>query len=179
MKATITNCLAELVETRFGKDKWDAILMDAGLQAQARTFRLPSSDVPDAQFAKLLASTCKIIDITPQKAADAFGSYWCCTYAPRIYAAIVKRFKNAREMILGMDNVHVTMTETIPNAHPPRFNYKWEGDSILFVQYTSSRSMIDIYVGLVKGVGEYYKEKLVVTKTSQHQVKIVFGRPDL
>lgn len=30
MKGTITNCLADLVETKFGKDKWTAILADAG-----------------------------------------------------------------------------------------------------------------------------------------------------
>jgi hypothetical protein len=175
MKATITNCLAELVETKFGKDKWEAILKDAGLQAHAGVFRIPPSDVPDDQAYKLIASTCKVLAITPQQAADAFGSYWCCTYAPRIYAPIVKRFKNAREMIVGMDSVHVTMTETIPNARPPRFNYKWERDNTLIVDYKSSRNIIDIYIGLVKGVGEYYKEKLVVTKLSAKQVKIVFG----
>jgi hypothetical protein len=35
--------------------------------------------------------------------------------------------------------------------------------------------MIDIYIGLVKGVGEFYKEKLVVTKLSAERVKIVFN----
>jgi Haem-NO-binding len=174
MKATITNCLAELVETKFGKDKWDAILKDSGLQSQASQFRIPPSDVPDEQVYKLLASTCKVLKITSEQAADAFGSYWCCTYAPRIYSSIVKRFKNAKEMILGLDGVHVTMTETIPNAKPPRFQYKWEGDHTLLIEYKSSRNIIDIYIGLLKGVGEFYKERLVVTKLSPKQVKVVF-----
>jgi hypothetical protein len=175
MKATITNCLAELVESRFGKDKWTAILSDSGLQARSSAFRLPTSDIPEEQVSKLLASTCKVLGINSQQAADAFGEYWCCTYAPRLYNVIVKRFKNAREMILGLDEVHVMMTATIPNARPPRFVYTWESDSTLNVTYQSPRNLIDIYIGLVKGVGKFFKEKLVVTKLSPYQVKIVFG----
>jgi hypothetical protein len=175
MKATITNCLAELVETKFGKDKWRAILDDSGLQAHASKFRLPPSDVPDEHVQKLLDSTCKVLGITFQQAADAFGEYWCCTYAPKIYAAVVKRFKNSREMILGLDDVHVTMTETIPNASPPRFDYKWEDAKSLIVTYKSKRNLIDIYIGLVKGVGLFFREPLEVRKISANQVKIVFG----
>jgi hypothetical protein len=175
MKATITNCLAELVETKFGKDKWNAILGDSGLQSHAGTFRIAPADVPDDQVQKLLASTCKVLGISRQQGADAFGEYWCCTYVPRLYASILKRFKNAKEMILGMDSVHVTMTETIPNARPPRFGYKWEDDKTLIVTYNSPRNMIDIYIGLAKGVGLYFREKLSVTKKSAKEVKIVFG----
>jgi Haem-NO-binding len=175
VKATITNCLAELVETRFGKDKWSAILSDSGLHARASAFRLPTSDIPEDQIGRLLASTCKVLGINFQQAADAFGEYWCCTYAPRIYGVIVKRFKTAREMIVGLDQVHVMMTATIPNSRPPRFEYRWESDNTLNVTYNSQRNMIDIYIGLVKGVGMYFKEKLVVTKLSSQHVKIVFS----
>jgi Haem-NO-binding len=175
MKATITNCLAELVEARFGKDKWAAILSDSGLQSHASVFRLPTSDIPEDEISKVLASTCKVLRIDSQQAADAFGEYWCCTYAPRLYSVIVKRFKNAKEMILGLDCIHVMMTATIPNARPPRFDYNWENDSTLNVTYKSNRNMIYIYIGLVKGVGKFFKESLVVTKVSPQRVKIVFG----
>ncbi len=175
MKATITNCLAELVESRFGKEKWNAILTDSGLQARASTFRLPTSDVPEEQVRKLLTSTCKVLGIDFQQAADAFGEYWCCTYAPRLYGVIVRRFKSAREMILGLDEVHVMMTATIPQARPPRFEYRWENDKTLNVTYLSQRNLIEIYIGLVKGVGAYFREKLIVTKLSAQHVKIEFS----
>jgi hypothetical protein len=175
MKATITNCLAELVENRFGKERWTAIVADAGLQSCASKFRLPTSDVPEDQVRKLLSSTCRVLSINSQEAADAFGEYWCCTYAPRLYGVIVRRFKNAREMILGLDEVHVMMTATIPNARPPRFDYRWEGENTLNVTYHSPRDLIEIYIGLVKGVGKFFKEKLVVTRLSAQHVKIQFS----
>ena len=174
MKGTITACLMELVEKKFGKDKWAAILDDAQLSANAANFRMAPVDIPDEQVLKLIASTCKVLRITAQQAADAFGEYWCCVYAPRVYSLVYKRFKSAREMILGMDKVHVEMTATIPNAHPPRFIYVWENPHTLLVEYKSKRNLIDIYVGLVRGVGIYFKEKLSVKKISPTQVRIVF-----
>jgi hypothetical protein len=74
-----------------------------------------------------------------------------------------------------LDEVHVMMTATIPNAHPPRFEYQWEGESTLNVTYHSQRNLIDIYIGLVKGVGKFFKEQLIVTKLSQHHVRIKFS----
>ncbi len=174
MKATITVCLAELVENKFGKDKWAAILDDAGLAAHASSYRMATYDIPDEQVGKLIASTCKVLHVTAQQAADAFGEHWCCTYAPRVYVTIFRRFKSARELILGMDKVHVDMTATIANAHPPRFNYVWDNPNTLLVEYKSKRNMIDIYTGLVRGVGLHFKEKLTVTKISPTQVRIVF-----
>jgi hypothetical protein len=148
MKATITRCLAELVESKFGADKWTAIIDNAGLQAQKSLLKVATADIPDSDVGKLLASTCKVLGITAQQAADAFGEYWCCTYAPRVYGSIVRRFSSAKDMILAMDSIHVEMTSTIPHAHPPRFDYRWENPKALIVTYKSDRGMIDIYSGL-------------------------------
>lgn len=175
MKGTITNCLAELVETKFGKEMWQKVLVDAGLAASATSVRMVTADVPDARAAALLESTCRVLNITFEQAADAFGEYWCCEYAPRQYQMIVRKFKSAREMILGMDAVHVNLTQTIPNAHPPRFNYRWENEKTLVVEYNSKRNMIDVYVGLARGVGKYFKENLTVSKLSPTTARIVFA----
>lgn len=174
MKGTITACLMELIEKKFGKDKWAAILENANLTAHAEDFGMAPLDIPDEEFDTLVSSTCKVLGISAQQAADAFGEYWCCTYAPRVYPLVYKHLKSAREIILGMDKVHVHMTATLPNAHPPRINYTWESPKTLLVEYNSKRNLIDVYVGLARGVGVYFKEKLAVTKLSPSQAKIVF-----
>ncbi len=174
MKGTITACLIELIGKKFGKDKWAAIVEDAKLGEHAAEFRMSPVDIPDEQVSKLLASTCKVLGMTAEQVADAFGEYWCCHYAPRVYALVYTRFKSAREMILGMDKVHVETTVSIPDAHPPRFAYTWENPSTLIVEYKSRRNLIDLYVGLARGVGKYFREDLTVTKLSPVKVKIVF-----
>ena len=97
MKGTITACLMELIEKKFGKDKWAAILENAKLTAHAEDFRMAPLDIPDEEFDTLVSSTCKVLGISAQQAADAFGEYWCCTYAPRVYPLVYKHFKSARE----------------------------------------------------------------------------------
>jgi hypothetical protein len=40
--------------------------------------------------------------------------------------------------------------------------------------YNSRRGLIDIMIGLIKGVGKYYKENLKVTKLGPDKVEIKF-----
>jgi len=42
------------------------------------------------------------------------------------------------------------------------------------MKYISKRGLIDFMVGLIKGVGKYYREDLKVTKLGNDRVKIVF-----
>lgn len=67
-------------------------------------------------------------------------------YAPKLYAAYLDRFKTA-----------------------------WLDANTLDVEYLSERNLIDVYVGLARGVGKYFKEPLTVTKHSETKVTIVFG----
>jgi hypothetical protein len=175
MKGSITSCLAQLIETTFGKEKWEAVRDHAGAQSVAG-LKLATSDVDDAVASRLIQSTCKILGLTEQQAADAFGEYWCCTYAPKVYKAYLQRFRSAREMILGMDQVHSDVTNNMANARPPRFEYHWEDENSLVVTYKSPRGMMSIYVGLARGVGKYFKEKLDVQSLSANQCRIRFLR---
>jgi hypothetical protein len=174
MKGVITSCLALLVETQYGADKWRAIMKDAGAEAVAG-LRLATSDVNDAIAARLFESTARVLGLSLEQAMDAFGDYWCGTYAPAIYKNDYKRFTSAREMILGMDYVHVAVTQNSSNGRPPRFDFTWEDERTVLVTYRSSRNMIDLYVGIARGVGKYFKERLTVRKVSPDQCRIRFG----
>ncbi|MDX1804521.1 MAG: heme NO-binding domain-containing protein [Alcanivorax sp.] len=176
MKGTITRCAKELVESRFGEDKWQAILDDAGVDQETRhRLSYPTTDIDDSLTKAILRSTGTVLGLSPEQVADAFGEYWCCEYAPRIYASILTRFQSAREMILAMDKVHVQLTATIENARPPRFDYQWQDDNTLIVTYKSFRGLIDLYRGLVLGVGKLFNEPLQATKIDNTRVEIVFG----
>lgn len=175
MKGSIVCCLAQLVETEFGADRWRAIVKDAGAE-RTPGLRLAMSDIDDAIALRLIDSTAHVLGITAEQVADAFGKQWCCVYAPDVYRNYVKRFSSAREMILGLDDLHVSVTEAIPNARPPRFDYHWEDERTLLVTYKSSRGLIDLYVGLARGVGAYFEEKLSVEKLSATQCRIHFTR---
>lgn len=172
MKGVIMACLSELVQEKFGGDKWEEIMRASGLDARKRF--ISTEDVPDDVAMKLLDSTCSVLGISMEQAADAFGDYWVNVFAPRIYGVYYKNVDNARGFLLKMDQVHVMSTKNIENARPPRFDYQWEDDRTLIMTYKSPRGLIDICMGLIKGVGKYFNEDLQVTKLSGDRIRIVF-----
>lgn len=172
MKGTIIKCLQELVVSRFGKENWKQICELSGFD---RAGEIPIIlNVEDSIALELLTNTCSVLNLSLEQAADAFGDYWCNDYAPRIYASVYQNFKNARQFVLGMDQVHLGLTRTLENAHPPRFDYEAVGDDTLIVTYKSQRNLVDIFVGLARGLGRYFGEDLRVTKLGQDRVQIVF-----
>jgi hypothetical protein len=172
MKGTIVKCLQELVVSKFGKEKWEKSLEDVGIAKN--TMFLPIGDVDDVAVMKVVQSVCKNLNITLTQAADAFGEYWVNTYSQQLYSSFYKKHKTAKDFLLDMDNLHVTMTNMMKNAHPPRFDYEWKGDNTLIMHYHSQRGMIDFLLGLVKGVGIFYKENLKVSKLGADKLQIVF-----
>ncbi len=172
MKGVIAACLAELVIEKFGKDKWEAILEKSGLKKS--TSFLPFQDIDDAAVMTVVESTCKILKITLNQAADAFGDYWVNDYAPKVYKTYYRKAKNAREFLLKMDDVHDQVTKSIKNAQPPRFEYEEKDERTLVLHYKSQRNMIIFLMGLVKGVGRYFDEKLIVRKLSDKKLEVLF-----
>jgi hypothetical protein len=86
----------------------------------------------------------------------------------------MRRFKSARELLLGLDHVHVEVTAMMTNARPPRFDYRWASDRVLIVTYKSHRDLLPLYMGLAWGVGKYFKEPLDVSRTGPDLVRIEF-----
>jgi ABC-type oligopeptide transport system substrate-binding subunit len=67
------------------------------------------------------------------------------------------------------------MTKDMTDASPPRFNYQWKNENTLLIEYLSQRHFIDILAGLVRGVGKFYKENLLVSKINDKTVEVKFG----
>ena len=173
MKGVIADCLGKLVKDKFGVDKWEKSLENAGMNT--KTVFIATQDIPDSDVMKLVGSVCKILNITLQQAADAFGDYWVNEYAKKVYFAYFSKSKTAKDFLLNMDKVHISVTQNVKNAKPPRFEYTWENDKTLIMKYLSSRGLIDFLVGLIKGVGKYFNENLTVSKVGSDRVKIVFA----
>lgn len=84
MKGVIVKYLGDLVKEKFGKDKWEDALKEAGLGKD--TIFLATEDADDTVVLKIISSVCRILNISLVEAADAFGDYWINVFAPKIYA---------------------------------------------------------------------------------------------
>jgi methyl-accepting chemotaxis protein len=173
MKGTIVQCVADLVQSVGGKEKWREILRKSNLPEDLRITRI--ADIDDAVIQTVLGNICEVLHLTLPQVIDAFGDYWVNVYAPKYYKAYYYGINTARALIIGVDKIHEQVTKIMPNAHPPRFDFEEIGENTLRVHYKSHRKMIDFYIGLVKGVGKFFKAPLTVKKLSEEYVEITFG----
>lgn len=172
MKGIIAMCLKNLVVEKFGLEKWDECLRNAGERENLNV--LATSDLQDARVMKIVEAVCGTLGLTLPQAADAFGEYWVCIFSQKIYGSYYRKFQSARDFLLAMDRVHVETTSLIENARPPRFDYEWKNDKTLLMAYKSNRNLIDFVAGLAKGVGKYYGEPLSVSKIGPDRIQIFF-----
>ncbi len=161
-----------MIVKNYGIGKWEKCLINAG-ETRDISF-VATSDIEDEYFIKLVESACLALDFSIPDIADAFGEYWVCSFSQKIYGFYYRRYKNAREFLMAMDEVHMASTSTLENANPPRFDYKWENEKTLLIKYKSRRNLIDFVAGLVKGVGKYYMEDLEVLKIGNDTIKVIF-----
>ncbi len=172
MKGIIANCLKELVCEKFGEDKWEEILQTSGLDTVYMI--QPSENIDDELVLRMIDSTCKVLNITQVQAADAFGEYWVNVFAPRVYHVYYKGVDSAKDFLLKMDEIHKKVTNDIEGSKPPSFEYELTSENKLIINYKSERGLIDILIGLIKGVGKYFKEDLAVKKLSDNKVEVIF-----
>lgn len=172
MKGSIALCVKDLVTEKFGKEKWDEVIKNAGLTREPLLTLL--TDLDDKVMMDIINSVSKTLNLNMNQVSDAFGEYWVCNFAPKYYSRYMEGLKSAKDMLLAMDNVHVKVTQNIQNAHPPRFEYNWVNDKTLVMKYKSSRGLIDLLVGLVKGVGKHFKENISVRKLNPTEVEVKF-----
>lgn len=172
MKGVIVNSLQSLVDEKFGHQRWEEILEKIGLNSDS--FFLAIDDIDDATVLKALQAACDVLHVSQSQLADEFGDYWVNSYAPKFYKIYYMGITSARDFLLKMNDVHQSVTKSMPNAHPPRFEYSSVSDSKLIMKYDSQRGLFDVMIGLIKGVGRHYKENLTLRQLPDNQVEITF-----
>jgi len=172
MKGIIANCLKETIVTKFNQEKWEEILI-ASNQKKNMTI-LASLDIDDAVIMNIVENSCKILNLSLVEIADYFGDYWMNSFALKYYKSYYGTSKNAKEFILKLTDIHNKVTKNIKNAKPPQFEYDWKSENVLILTYISQRGLIDFVVGLAKGVGKYFNQKLSIKKLSSTKIEITF-----
>jgi len=172
MKGVIAMCMASMVIEKFGRNQWEETLQRPGLPKSA--FFLAAQDIDDKLMLKLIDNACETLGITEAQAADAFGDYWVNEFTPKMYGLFFKGVSSAKDFLVKLDKIHVMATQTIPDARPPRFDYEWANDKTLVMTYKSERGLLAFFLGLLKGVGKHFNEKLEIRPLGNNRVEIVF-----
>lgn len=174
MKGTIIVCLRDMLVAQNGlsTEGWKEMLVAAGMDRNKVI--LLSTDIEDGHALALFAEAQRRFFTSHEALADAYGNYWSVIYAPRIYTAVYKGVKTARQFLLKLDQLHVQVTETMENARPPRFRYEESENGDLLVHYISPRGLVHLYAGLARGIGNYFGETLDVKVLDKSRIAIQF-----
>jgi hypothetical protein len=172
MKGTVLMCLQELVTKVAGASAWKRVLERGGQSAYA--VFTASADVDDDATAALLAATCAELNLTVEQAGDAFGDYWVNTYSSKLYGNFYARHASARTFLVELNEMHARLTRQLPGARPPKFSFEWRSPDALIMTYDSHRSLIDVAVGMVRGLSKRFGEALEVTKLSSTTLEVRF-----
>ncbi|MDR2534769.1 MAG: heme NO-binding domain-containing protein [Treponema sp.] len=171
MKGTIFRCIADWIKSAAGVEKLREILKNSKMPSEYVT-RI--TDVEEELIYRMLQYIEETLKMTSQQVLDGIGEYWVNTYAPKYYKSYYYGMDSAKSFIMGLDKIHDQVTKIIPNAKPPRFDFEEINEYTLKVHYKSHRKMIDFYIGLVKGVGKFFKTPLKIKKLSEEYVEIRF-----
>ena len=175
MKSVIAICLTDMISQKFGVNKLKLIFDDAEIPQTEREF-LPTSDTPDVSMLAIIKSTCNVLGLSLDEVGNLFGEHWCKEYVKNLYEAYYKSANCAKEFLLKMDRIHTSVTQRIPNAKPPSFEYVDEAPDKLIMKYNSDRNLQPIWLGVTRGVGLIYNEKLDIKHIDDSTVEITFSK---
>lgn len=172
MKGTVIACLQELVVAKAGVEAWRNILRRGGYNPHQ--IFLTSADVDDLQALALIEGTCTELGITSGQAGDAFGDHWIRVYAPRLYASYFAKHTSSVSFLTDLNQMHERLTQAMPGARPPVFQFSWPEPGVMRMDYQSHRSLIDVAAGMTRALGRHYGEELEVEKTSATSMLVRF-----
>ncbi|WP_038029562.1 heme NO-binding domain-containing protein [Thermonema rossianum] len=174
MKGTILTCLEETIAKKYGQANWQEVLRRCDLPATHHFALEIDKDIDEQLSVQLFVKSAEVCGVSLQQIFDDFGEYWCLHYAPKVYKALFIGPKSTKDFITKLDFIHDIVTKRIPNAHPPRFQYRWESDNVLLLHYQSSRGLIDLLISLIKGLDKYFNNHTSVEKIDNEHLRLTF-----
>ncbi len=172
MKGSIVDAIKDLITEFFGREEWLKVLENANIDRNTH-FGI-KQDIPDEVVLSIIDSISKTLKLSQLEVIDAFGEYWASVYTPKVYKPYYRGIRSAKELITRLDEIHQKVIHDIPNAKPPRFEYKWENENTLIMKYKSFRNLILIFIAVLKGLAKHYKTPLEIEQISENEVRIIF-----
>lgn len=162
--------LKEMIIQRFDESFWLEMIESAGLEKDFRP--VFNQELDDQKAMKLIKSAIKKLNMDDRRFGEMFGNYWINYFAREKFFAFFDAFKNIRDFLNNLDILHHKITKGLNQPNPPKFEIVWEGPSSVKLKYNSSRGLIHIAVGLLKALGNYYKQEISVYRIEANQIKI-------
>ncbi len=159
MKGVIFTSAVEYLETKWGKEEAEKILDKAGYGFK---LYLPNTTYPDEELVKILQTAGELKGVELSQLLFDIGRWWVPNYGRRMYPLFFSGVASAKSFLKSMDDVHKQVTQMLPGAEPPHFEYETPAPDKLIMKYISKRKLHTFFKGLVFGSADAFGEKIEV-----------------
>jgi hypothetical protein len=142
----------------------DAAFPDAteAVWRDARDYREDEA-YSDDEFGALVEAAAAAASVSRRDILLGFGGFT----AQHVFRAMAPDFYEesggTRQFLLDVElRIHRTLTQTIPDAAPPRLQVLPLGTGGVSITYTSDRGLCELLEGLVAGTAEHYGERFEI-----------------
>ena len=163
MYGMINRFFQELIEDRFGKDKWLEIARKAQLED---VYFMGMKQYPDKVSYDIIAAAVEVLEIPAEKILYVAGENWINFILTTEFSYVYKVFgENLFEFLKNLDNLHLNVSNVMPELTPPSFKSTDITDKSLHLHYYSDRPGLSPFVeGLIIGLAKHFKQQVKVTQ---------------
>lgn len=155
MYGLVNKAIQDLVVSRFGEEKWEAIRTKAGVETEVF---ISNNGYPDEITYQLVGAAVEVLGLSAEQIFIAFGEHWILETAAKSYGPMMKAAGDSlREFLVNLPNFHTRVAMIYPHLEPPRFECTEVTEEGLHLHYHTHRpGLTDFVTGLIQGLGKYF-----------------------
>jgi hypothetical protein len=155
MYGLVNAAIQELVCSKFGADKWEAIKKKAGVDLQVFNRMQP---YPEEMTYNLVGAVSEVLNIPADDVMKAFGEWWVLYTGQVGYGHMFQIAGGSlRDFLYNLDNLHSRIGQNFSQLRPPSFVCEDLDDHTVRMHYYSERAgLCPMVVGLLDGLGKRF-----------------------
>jgi hypothetical protein len=160
MKGFVFTSFLELVEEKFGITTVDAIITQSGASGVYTSVGV----YPHSEMVDLIVALSEKTGISVSDLQKVYGQY-LFEGLTRMHPYLMENQHTSFGFLQLLDGyIHVEVRKLHDKVDLPSFKAQQVSDNCLVLTYRSERKMADLAEGLIEGCGQYFGEKLSISR---------------
>lgn len=155
MYGIVNKAIEDLVKTKFGEEKWEAVKECSGVDVD---FFISNEPYDDEITYKLVGAVSEEMKMSHEEVLNAFGEWWVVKTGKEKYGGLMEAGGTSlREFLVNLPIFHNRVMLIYPKLTPPEFKVSHIEDRSIHVHYFSKRQGLQEFVrGLLQGLAKMY-----------------------
>lgn len=153
--------LKKYVDTTFGGDTWNKLLVDAGVGGK---MYMPITEYPDQEVVAIVGAAVRATGKDASEILESFGEFIAPALLEMYRTLIQPEWRTLDVIEHTEDHIHQVVRLKNPGARPPQLKAERISPDEVKLTYTSQRKMCAVARGIGKGVAAHYHEDITITE---------------